>query len=244
MTQEFLQDTMVADLKELFSHERLKNSLGVEREIQIYPQDVPIRRGDDEAIDKEAPPEPYVVVRLRGGKTESDDDPQIMTRFWWPVSMTGSGAPRLPGRLAHHQQNLPSLFRLRRDRKSLGDPLPHGVGHPRGGHPPALSHGNVPADPGAGGPQGGARGMTTKKQAKAAEEAGTLVYCGPTIPGVAKQFTFYRGGVTAGLKAAQERRPVLRALTIPLDQLPEAMKQLEMKHGRIYALYREAQRQK
>ena len=53
--------------------------------------------------------------------------------------------------------------------------------------------------------------MTTKKQAKAAEEAGTLVYCGPTIPGVAKQFTFYRGGVTAGLKAAQERRPVLRA---------------------------------
>ena len=44
--------------------------------------------------------------------------------------------------------------------------------------------------------------MTTKKQAKAAEEAGTLVYCGPTIPGVAKQFTFYRGGVTAGLKAA------------------------------------------
>lgn len=88
MTQEFLQDTMVADLKVLFSHERLKNSLGVEREIQIYPQDVPIRRGDDEAIDKEAPPEPYVVVRLRGGKTESDDDPQIMTRFWWPVSMT------------------------------------------------------------------------------------------------------------------------------------------------------------
>ena len=45
--------------------------------------------------------------------------------------------------------------------------------------------------------------MTTKKQAKAAEEAGTLVYCGPTIPGVAKQFTFYRGGVTAGLKAAR-----------------------------------------
>lgn len=84
----------------------------------------------------------------------------------------------------------------------------------------------------------------TKKQTKAAEEAGTLVYCGPTIPGVAKQFTFYRGGVTEGLKAAQERRPVLRALTIPLDRLPEAMRQLENKHGRIYALYREAQRQK
>lgn len=78
MTQEFLQDAMVADLKELFAHERLKSSLGVEREIQIYPQDVPIRESDDEAQDKEAPPEPYVVVRLRGGKTESDDDQQII----------------------------------------------------------------------------------------------------------------------------------------------------------------------
>ena len=78
MTQEFLQDAMVADLKALFANERLKNSLGVEREIQIYPQDVPIRESDDEAMDREAPPEPYVVVRLRGGKTESDDDPQII----------------------------------------------------------------------------------------------------------------------------------------------------------------------
>ena len=78
MTQEFLQDAMVADLKGLFSHEPLKNSMGVEREIQIYPQDVPIRDSDDEAQDTEAPPEPYVVVRLRGGKTESDEDPQII----------------------------------------------------------------------------------------------------------------------------------------------------------------------
>ena len=68
MTQEFLQDAMVADLKALFANERLKNSLGVEREIQIYPQDVPIRESDDEAMDREAPPEPYVVVRLRGGE--------------------------------------------------------------------------------------------------------------------------------------------------------------------------------
>ena len=84
----------------------------------------------------------------------------------------------------------------------------------------------------------------TKKQTKEAAEAGTMVYCGPTIPGVSKQFTFYRGGVSAALKAAQERRPVLRALTIPLDQLPEAMRQLDQKHGRIYALFREAQRQR
>ena len=83
--------------------------------------------------------------------------------------------------------------------------------------------------------------MTAKKQAKPAAEAGTVVYCGPTIPGVAKQFTFYRGGVPAALTAAQKKAPVLGGLTVPLAQLPEAMRQLRERTGPIYALYRKAQ---
>ena len=43
--------------------------------------------------------------------------------------------------------------------------------------------------------------MTAKKQTKPAAEAGTLVYCGPTIPGVAKQFTSYQGA-SCGRKPA------------------------------------------
>ena len=89
--------------------------------------------------------------------------------------------------------------------------------------------------------------MTAKKQTKPAAEAGTLVYCGPTIPGVAKQFTSYRGGDphlagTEALAAAQKQTPVLGGLTVPLDQLPEAMRQLREKTGPIYALYRKAQK--
>lgn len=84
--------------------------------------------------------------------------------------------------------------------------------------------------------------MTAKKQTKPAEEAGTLVYCGPTIPGVAKQFTSYRGGIPEALAAAQKKTPVLGGLTVPLDQLPEAMRQLREKTGPIYALYRKAQK--
>ena len=66
--------------------------------------------------------------------------------------------------------------------------------------------------------------MTAKKQTKPAAEAGTLVYCGPTIPGVAKQFTSYRGGIPEALAAAQKKAPVLGGLIVPLDQLPEAMR--------------------
>lgn len=49
--------------------------------------------------------------------------------------------------------------------------------------------------------------MTAKKQTKPAAEAGTLVYCGPTIPGVAKQFTSYQGGIPEALAAAQKQTP-------------------------------------
>lgn len=78
MTQEFLQDAVVEDLKSLFSHYRLINSLGVEREIKVYPHDTPIRQGDDEAQDKEAPPEPYVVVRTMGGNIQDESGPHVV----------------------------------------------------------------------------------------------------------------------------------------------------------------------
>ena len=68
MTQEFLQDAIVEDLKQLFSHYTLTNSLGVERAVKIVPQGLPIREGDDEETDAEAPPEPYVAVKLSDGE--------------------------------------------------------------------------------------------------------------------------------------------------------------------------------
>lgn len=37
MTQEFLQDAIVEDLKQLFSNYTLTNSLGVERAVKIVP---------------------------------------------------------------------------------------------------------------------------------------------------------------------------------------------------------------
>lgn len=67
MTQEFLQDAVVEDLEDLFGDLRLVNSLGVERAVRVFAQDLPIREGDDEETDPEAPPEPYVLVRLKEG---------------------------------------------------------------------------------------------------------------------------------------------------------------------------------
>uniref|UniRef100_A0AAU8B536 Tail completion protein n=1 Tax=Dulem virus 34 TaxID=3145752 RepID=A0AAU8B536_9CAUD len=78
MTQELLLDTVVEDLEKLFSHYKLVNSLGVERTVRVFPQDLPIREGDDEETDKEAPPEPYVIVRLPEGELPEQDARQTV----------------------------------------------------------------------------------------------------------------------------------------------------------------------
>lgn len=98
MTQEFLQDAVVADLEQLFKGETLKNSAGVEREIRVFPQDLPIRAGADiepepdpveedieeeqlegkntAEIEPEDVPEPYVIVRIPGGELPDQDTRQ------------------------------------------------------------------------------------------------------------------------------------------------------------------------
>lgn len=81
----------------------------------------------------------------------------------------------------------------------------------------------------------------TKRTRKAAEAAGTMVYCGPPIRGVAKQFTAYNNGLPEGLKAATEKNKILAALIVPLEDLPEAMCQLRQRSGRIYTLYKAVQ---
>ena len=81
----------------------------------------------------------------------------------------------------------------------------------------------------------------TKRPSKPAGAAGTVVYCGPSIKGVARQFTAYNNGIPEGLKAATEKNKVLAAMIVPLEELPEAMRQLRQKSGRIYTLYKAVQ---
>ena len=83
--------------------------------------------------------------------------------------------------------------------------------------------------------------MTTKRTKKAAEAAGTVVYCGPSIKGVARQYTAYNNGIPEGLKQVAEKNKILAALIVPLEDLPEAMRQLRQRSGRIYTLYKAVQ---
>ena len=107
MTQEFLQDAIVEDLKQLFSHYTLTNSLGVERAVKIVPQGLPIREGDDEETDAEAPPEPYGAVKLINPVSGRAADRKrghghLRVR-------SGSEPPGLPRRPPHRQRDREAL---------------------------------------------------------------------------------------------------------------------------------------
>ena len=74
--------------------------------------------------------------------------------------------------------------------------------------------------------------------AKKTKATNAVAYCGPPIPGVARQYTVYTGGIPTTLAEAIKGNPAMGGLVIPLDQLPEAMKKLRGGHGHIYRLYR------
>ena len=81
----------------------------------------------------------------------------------------------------------------------------------------------------------------SKDPKKTAQAAGPVVYCGPTIPGVAVQYTTYTNGTPAALAEAVKEKPALGGLVGPLDQLPEVRRQFHAGAGRYYTLYRKVQ---
>ena len=68
-----------------------------------------------------------------------------------------------------------------------------------------------------------------------------VIYCGPTIAGVAKQYTVYKGELPPALKEAISALPAMKELIFPLERLPEVRQQLNSKSGHIYRLYKVVQ---
>ena len=69
-----------------------------------------------------------------------------------------------------------------------------------------------------------------KKTAAAVDKAPTVqavAYCGPTIKGIAPQYTVFVDGLPDKLKEKVEQVPLLKALIVPLDKLAEMRVKLE-----------------
>lgn len=76
-----------------------------------------------------------------------------------------------------------------------------------------------------------------KKKEAPVNDSGPMVYCGPALPGVARQYTVYQNGIPGPLAEALADNSALRGLLLPLDRLPEAREAISRQSGPIYSLY-------
>ena len=72
------------------------------------------------------------------------------------------------------------------------------------------------------------------------KEPEQLVYVGPTIVGVAVQYTVYKNGIPNSLSKAIAEVPAIGCLVLPVSQLAEAMKKITKKQGALYTQYQNA----
>ncbi len=70
------------------------------------------------------------------------------------------------------------------------------------------------------------------------EEA--VAYCGPTIKGVAPQYTVFVGGIPEKLAEVAEEHPVVKALIVPREKLAEMRVKVEQSGTRENLLYQNA----
>lgn len=64
-------------------------------------------------------------------------------------------------------------------------------------------------------------------KAKKTRAEGPKVYCGPTVRGVAKQYTVYTGGVPEELEAFFKAHRAAETLLVPVEKFAETRRKLE-----------------
>lgn len=81
--------------------------------------------------------------------------------------------------------------------------------------------------------------METAAEASALEDkAETMVYCGPSVRNVARQYTVYAGPIPEPLEKFMQKHPAARALLVPLDNFAETRRKLETKGTAETVLYK------
>lgn len=70
----------------------------------------------------------------------------------------------------------------------------------------------------------------------------TVVYCGPTIPGLVRRFTsFIDGVVPTELQERIEKCSVLKELIVPANRLSETNRQLRDPHSKMSVFFKKAE---
>lgn len=65
------------------------------------------------------------------------------------------------------------------------------------------------------------------KAKSAADEAKTVVYCGPSVRGVVRQYTVFEGEIPSYLLRLINNHPAVNALVVPVEKMAETRAKVE-----------------
>lgn len=80
--------------------------------------------------------------------------------------------------------------------------------------------------------------MAEKKEKQTAQKPEVIVYCGPSVRGIAKQYTVYHGRLPAQLVTFLAKHPAAQCLCVPLDKFAETRAGLHTKGSPQATLYK------
>lgn len=80
--------------------------------------------------------------------------------------------------------------------------------------------------------------MAEKKEKQVQKKPEVLVYCGPTVRGVAKQYTVYHGRLPAALVTFLAKHPAAQCLCVPLEDFAKTREGLNTKGSPQATLYK------
>ncbi len=72
------------------------------------------------------------------------------------------------------------------------------------------------------------------------KEQEAKVYCGPDIPGVARQFSVYTGGLPGSLQQIADKIPAVRVLIVPVERLAETRNALQKQESAEHNIFLKA----
>lgn len=83
----------------------------------------------------------------------------------------------------------------------------------------------------------GAKRETAKAEKDQWEPPKPCVYCGPSVRGVARQYTVYTGGIPEALREFVQEHPAARGLVVGMSSFAETRENLGKHWTAVTALY-------
>lgn len=80
--------------------------------------------------------------------------------------------------------------------------------------------------------------MAEKKEKQTTQKPEAIVYCGPSVRGIAKQYTVYHGRLPAQLVTFLAKHPAAQSLCVPLNEFAATRAGLNTKGSPQATLYK------